>query len=482
MIVTSEPKRLKIDANSQPMIPPPRMTRRRGTSVCASRPVESTHRSDSSPGNRRTERERPGRDHRRAEARRPRRPRPRSCSRRLNVPEPFTHSTPFALKRPATPLRHLPDDPRFHSFAAPKSSRGSLDADAELAERRRWPDAGTAPSAPTPSSGCSRCAGTCRRARAPSRCTRPSRRAARADRGGVSAGASAQNGNVTSISLSSILVYRRRGWRASRQEDELAELPARGERVVGGLDLGERERLARPARSPAGGEQRKRRDGRAAGRRAPSPRARRERRVEVDPPRARTAAESISARAPGARPDHDEPAAGARAGRSSASGRRRPARGSRRTRRRRSVAGDGAPSRDTAVARPGGDRAPLAPELHRGDPHAARCALDEQPLAAGSRPGRTGRRARSRRPRRSRRPGGQRAARARERVPLVHRCQLALAPAAGGPQSTQSPSTKSRTPRPQGDHLAGALETPGCRAELPAAPDNNQRALPRWST
>ena len=33
-IVTSLPKRSKIDANSQPMMPPPRTTRRRGTSVC----------------------------------------------------------------------------------------------------------------------------------------------------------------------------------------------------------------------------------------------------------------------------------------------------------------------------------------------------------------------------------------------------------------------------------------------------------------
>ena len=49
-IVTSEPKRLKIDANSEPMMPPPRITSRFGTSVCASRPVESTQRSDSRPG------------------------------------------------------------------------------------------------------------------------------------------------------------------------------------------------------------------------------------------------------------------------------------------------------------------------------------------------------------------------------------------------------------------------------------------------
>ena len=49
-IVTSVPKRSKIDANSQPMIPPPRTTSRLGTSVCASRPVESTQRGESRPG------------------------------------------------------------------------------------------------------------------------------------------------------------------------------------------------------------------------------------------------------------------------------------------------------------------------------------------------------------------------------------------------------------------------------------------------
>ena len=49
MIVTSVPKRSKIDANSQPMIPPPRTTSRSGTSVCASSPVESTQRGESSP-------------------------------------------------------------------------------------------------------------------------------------------------------------------------------------------------------------------------------------------------------------------------------------------------------------------------------------------------------------------------------------------------------------------------------------------------
>ena len=49
-IVTSLPKCAKIDANSQPMMPPPSTTSRRGTSVCESRPVESTQRGESSPG------------------------------------------------------------------------------------------------------------------------------------------------------------------------------------------------------------------------------------------------------------------------------------------------------------------------------------------------------------------------------------------------------------------------------------------------
>ena len=48
-IVTSLPKRWKIEANSQPMMPPPRMTSRPGTCSCASNPVESTQRDESSP-------------------------------------------------------------------------------------------------------------------------------------------------------------------------------------------------------------------------------------------------------------------------------------------------------------------------------------------------------------------------------------------------------------------------------------------------
>jgi hypothetical protein len=43
----------------------------------------------------------------------------------LKRPVPFTHSTPFALKRLATPLVICSTTPAFHSFAEPRSSRGS---------------------------------------------------------------------------------------------------------------------------------------------------------------------------------------------------------------------------------------------------------------------------------------------------------------------------------------------------------------------
>ena len=64
MIVTSLPKRWKIDANSQPMMPPPSTTSRFGTSVCASSPSESTHAVGIEALDRRTQRERARRDDR----------------------------------------------------------------------------------------------------------------------------------------------------------------------------------------------------------------------------------------------------------------------------------------------------------------------------------------------------------------------------------------------------------------------------------
>src|SRR4051812_30756390 len=124
MIVTSEPKRRKIDANSQPMIPPPSTTRRLGTSVCASRPVESTQRGESSPsmGGRSANE-------------------PVAITACLKVtssapstwivfasvkrPVPLTHSTPAALKRLATPEVICLTTPSFHWFAVGKSRVGA---------------------------------------------------------------------------------------------------------------------------------------------------------------------------------------------------------------------------------------------------------------------------------------------------------------------------------------------------------------------
>src|SRR5256714_13071997 len=99
------------------------MPSRCGTSLWARRPVESTQREESSPGIG----GRSGNE-------------PVATIADLNVtssppstaivfasvkrPVPFTHSTPFALKRLATPLVICLTTPAFHSFAAPRSRRG----------------------------------------------------------------------------------------------------------------------------------------------------------------------------------------------------------------------------------------------------------------------------------------------------------------------------------------------------------------------
>src|SRR5207237_3495110 len=116
----SEPRRRTSDANSQPMIPLPSTTSRRGTSVCASSPVESTQRSSSRPsiGGR------SGYE-------------PVATIADLNVtssppstaivfaslkrPTPLTHSTPFALKSPATPCVICLTTLASHSFATAQS-------------------------------------------------------------------------------------------------------------------------------------------------------------------------------------------------------------------------------------------------------------------------------------------------------------------------------------------------------------------------
>ena len=101
-IVTSVPKRLKIEANSQPMIPPPRITSLRGTSVCARSPVESTHRGASIPGiGGRTGNEPVATMALVNVTSSP--PSTAIVFGAVNCPLPLTQSTPFALKRDAIP-------------------------------------------------------------------------------------------------------------------------------------------------------------------------------------------------------------------------------------------------------------------------------------------------------------------------------------------------------------------------------------------
>ncbi len=123
-IVTSEPKRLKIEANSQPMMPPPRTRSRPGTDSCASSPVESTQRGESRPsiGGR------SGYDPVATIAERnvtSSAPSTAIVCASTKRPVPFTHSTPFALKSPATPCVICLTTPAFHSFETRKSSSGS---------------------------------------------------------------------------------------------------------------------------------------------------------------------------------------------------------------------------------------------------------------------------------------------------------------------------------------------------------------------
>ena len=102
-------------------MPPPSTTRRFGTCSCASRPVESTQRGESSPGIG----GRSGNE-------------PVATIACLNVtlsppstaivfasvkrPTPLTHSTPFALKSPATPCVICLTTPAFQALDAVKSS------------------------------------------------------------------------------------------------------------------------------------------------------------------------------------------------------------------------------------------------------------------------------------------------------------------------------------------------------------------------
>ena len=106
---------------------------RRGTSVCSSSRVESTHRSESSPGigGRR------GNDPVATIAERNVTSSPPSTAivfGPVNVPAPFTHSTPFVLKSDATPPVICFTTASFHSFARGKSSCASETATPVRAE------------------------------------------------------------------------------------------------------------------------------------------------------------------------------------------------------------------------------------------------------------------------------------------------------------------------------------------------------------
>src|SRR5215475_3317686 len=123
MIVTSVPKRLKIEANSQPMMPPPRMTSRLGTSVWPSRASESMQRGESSPSIGGQSGDEPVATIAllKVTSSPPSTP---IVFASVNLPVPPTHSTPFDLNRLATPDVIWLTTCDFHSFAVGKSSVG----------------------------------------------------------------------------------------------------------------------------------------------------------------------------------------------------------------------------------------------------------------------------------------------------------------------------------------------------------------------
>ena len=148
------------------MIPPPRITRRSGTSVWASSPVESTQSSESSPG---------------IGGRIGNEPVATIAESNLTSSPPST-AIVFAscegalaahpldavrLEERGDPAGHLRDDAVLPPVGGREVELGLVDDDAELLERVARHGAGSARSAPTPWWGCSRPAGRCRRARAP---------------------------------------------------------------------------------------------------------------------------------------------------------------------------------------------------------------------------------------------------------------------------------------------------------------------------
>ena len=159
------------------MMPPPRTTSRRGTSVWASRPVESTQSVESSPGIG----GRIGNEPVATIAERERDVLAALDRDRVRVLERARALDPLdavRLEERRDAAGHLLDDAGLPLVRGGEVELRLVDGDAELGERVARLVQRSARSAPRPWSGCTRRAGTCRRARAPSRCTRPSRRAA----------------------------------------------------------------------------------------------------------------------------------------------------------------------------------------------------------------------------------------------------------------------------------------------------------------
>ena len=180
MIVTSEPKRRKIDANSQPMIPPPRTTsrlRHLGLREQAGR-VDAAGRVE--PLDRRAQRERAGGDHGVLEG-----DVLAALDRdRVRVLEAAGALDPLdavGLEEECHAVCHLLDDAVLPLVGRGQVEGRRADLDAELGEGLVGLLQREARSAPRPWSGCTRCAGRCRRARAPCRCRRSWRRAARCE-------------------------------------------------------------------------------------------------------------------------------------------------------------------------------------------------------------------------------------------------------------------------------------------------------------
>ncbi len=124
-IVTSVPKWRKIEANSTPITPPPRIASRLGTSAISSRPVESTQAGPSMPvTGGRSDCEPVAITAERKVTSSP--PSTAIVFGPVNSPRPFTMVMPLALTTPVMPFTSPSTMPCLFCCAWPKSSSGSL--------------------------------------------------------------------------------------------------------------------------------------------------------------------------------------------------------------------------------------------------------------------------------------------------------------------------------------------------------------------